>query len=227
MANPLASFSHFESMVSKPTWKDILLELISSNRVDPWNIDLVDLSDAFIQKVREMESMDFNIQANVILAASILLKYKSEYLRYLNYQSELSEFPQDETNESIEEIPELTLSSRIPPKRQITAEELISEMEKLIKYESSEKVRVPRGGIIDTIDLELNQNDVEKDMQDVLEKIGIHTDSNGWSLFSAITKDQDKREKVYTLLCILYLVQSGAIDIKQEIIFGEILILKN
>ncbi len=226
MANTLTSFAHFESMVSKPTWKDILLDLVSSNRVDPWNIDLIDLSDAFISKVREMESMDFNIQANVILAASILLKYKSDYLKYLNYQSDLTEFPADEDIEPLEDIPQLTLSSRIPPRRQITAEELISEMEKIIKYESIERVKIPRGAIVDTVDLELNEHDVEKDMVDVLEKIRSNSDESGWSLFSQITKELNIREKVYTLLCILYLVQTGSIDIRQDTIFGEILILK-
>ena len=88
----LPSFSYLETMVSKPTWKEILLDLISTNSIDPWNIDLVTLADAFIKRVREMERMDFMMQANVILAASILLKYKSNYLRMLSYQSDMTEF---------------------------------------------------------------------------------------------------------------------------------------
>ncbi len=221
----LTSFTHFENMVSKPTWKDILLELISSNRIDPWNIDLVDLADAFISKVREMESMDFVIQANVILAASILLKYKSDYLKFLNYQSELTEFPADEDVAAApEEIPQLTLSSRIPPRRQVTAEELINEMEQIIKYEDVERVRIPRGAIIETVDLELREHDIENDMVRVLDRIRQHTDREGWSLFSAVTKGQDIQEKVYTLMCILYLVQGGQLDIRQDKIFGEIFV---
>lgn len=221
----LTSFSHFETMVSKPTWKDILLELVSSNHVDPWNIDLVDLSDAFISKVREMERMDFVIQANVILAASILLKYKSDYLKFLSYQSDLAEFPAaEEEREPVEEVPQLTLSARIPPRRQITAEELITEMEKIIKYENVERVRIPRGSIVETVDLELNEHDIESDLGRVLEKIKQNTDDQGWSLFSMLTKEGDIREKVYTLLCLLYMVQNGSIDIRQDEIFGEIFI---
>lgn len=115
----LQSFYHLESMVSKPTWKDILLELMASNSIDPWDIDLISLSDAFIRKVREMEKMDFVIEANIILAASILLKYKSNYLKMLSYQSDLQEFMQETPPASLEgeAIPELTLSSRIPPRR--------------------------------------------------------------------------------------------------------------
>ncbi|MBN1170385.1 segregation/condensation protein A [Candidatus Micrarchaeota archaeon] len=224
MAHQLTSFAHFESMVSKPTWKDILLELVSSNRVDPWNIDLIDLSDAFISKVREMENLDFTMQANVILAASILLKYKSDYLKFLSYQSELNDFPIEEAIEPIEEIPQLTLSARIPPRRQITAEELIQEMEKIIKYENVDHVRIPRGSIVDTIDLELSEHDVEKDMLDVMDKIRQNTDETGWSLFSAITRGYEVRAVVYTLLCLLYLVQNDSINIKQDKMFGDIFI---
>src|SRR5271157_3956222 len=116
---PIQSFSYLERMVTKPTWKEILLDLIASDSVDPWNIDLVVLSDAFLKRVKDMEKMDFVVPANVILAAAILLKYKSNYLKFLNYQSELPEFiPEaDGAGDGAEQLPVLTLSSRIPPKR--------------------------------------------------------------------------------------------------------------
>ena len=229
MQMQLQSFSHFETMVSKPTWKDILLDLISSNKIDPWNIDLVELADVFIKQVREIERMDFMVQANVILAASILLKYKSNYLKMLNYQSELPEFmpgdvPQELDVKDVEEIPQLALSSRIPPKRQITLDELVDEMERIIKYDDIERVRIPRGSIVETVDLELHQHDIEHDMEQVLGKVKENTDSEGWSLFSGITKGDSNQEIVYTLLCLLHLVQMNTIDIRQDEMFGEVFI---
>lgn len=222
----LQPFSSIENMVSKPTWKDILIELIASNRIDPWNIDLIALADAFIKKVREMKRMDFVIQANVILAASILLKFKSEYLKSLSsYQNELNEFmPDAELPSEMEELPELTLSSRIPPKRQITLDELVSEMERIIKYDNIEKVRVPRGSIVETIDLELTEHDIGQDMALLLSRVRENSDADGWSLFSQLTNGSDMQEVVYTLLCLLYLVQMGSLDIKQDKMFGEIFI---
>ncbi|MEW6748594.1 MAG: ScpA family protein [Candidatus Micrarchaeota archaeon] len=234
MANQLQltsfqSFSSFETMVSKPTWKDILLELISSNRIDPWNIDLAALADAFIRRVREMESMDFVLQANVILAASILLKYKSESLKALSYQSDLTEYeeaPDPALNEA-EEFPQLTLSSRIPPKRQVTIDELITEMERFIHYDESERVRIPRGAIVDTVDLDLGERDIEKDMADTLSLVEKNADGTGWALFSSIVRGRDMQGMVYTLLCLLHLVCEGSLDIKQDEMFGEIFIHLN
>jgi segregation and condensation protein A len=228
MATPMQiqSFSHLESMVSKPTWKDILLELIASNSIDPWNIDLLELSDAFIKKVREMEKMDFVMQANVILAASILLKYKSNYLKSLSYQSELPEFaPEGEhVMAGEDEYPELTLSSRIPPKRQITLEDLIGEMERIIKYDDTERVHIPRGSIVETFDMELPERDIEADMENVMARVRENTDEQGWSLFSRLTGGMEMRDTVYTLVCVLHLVQAGMLDIRQDKMFGEVFI---
>lgn len=220
----LQQFSYLESMVSKPTWKDILLELISTNRVDPWNIDLVNLADGFIRKVREMERMDFIIQANVILAASILLKYKSDYLKALSYQAELTEFPAEEPLHPVEELPELTLSSRIPPKRQITLDELIIEMERIIQHDPAERVRIPRGSISEIVDLDVGEHDLTRDTEALLEKVRLNTDAEGWSLFSRITEGMDVGATVYTLLCLLYMVQDGAVGLRQDKLFGEIFI---
>ncbi len=229
MANQmqLQSFSHLENMVSKPTWKDILLELIATNSIDPWNIDLVALSDAFIKKVREMERMDFAVQANVILAASILLKYKSNYLKMLSYQSEIPEFApggEEAGVPLVEEYPELTLSSRIPPKRQITIEELIGEMERIIKYDETERVHIPRGAIMETFDMELPDRDIDADMDRVMARVSQSTDSEGWSLFSKLTAGMEMRDTVYTLICILHLVQAGRLDIRQDTMFGEVFV---
>ena len=223
----LQSFLHFEAMVQKPTWKDILLELIASKRFDPWNIDLVQLADEFLKTVKEMERMDFALQANVILAASILLKHKSDYLRSLSYQSDMSEFLAESDiadMENADEFPMLTLSSRIPPNRQVTLDELLDEMERIIKYDSVERVKVPRGSIMETIDLELAEHDIEREMTDVMARIRQNTDSEGWSLFSKLAKENDYQNIVYTLVCILHLVQREEVDIRQDTMFGEIFI---
>lgn len=220
-------FTYIEEMVSKPTWKEILLELIDSNRIDPWNIDIVEIANAFLEKVKEMERMDFIIQANVILAAAILLRHKSNYLGTLR-QSEIPEYmPEEEIplDSAIEDVPQLSLSSRIPPKRQITLDELVEEMERIIKYDQMETiVKKPRGSIIETVDLELEEEDIEKKMKEVLEKIKQNTDQEGWSLFSKIIDKKDNVELVYTLLSVLHLTQSNVIDIKQDELFGEIFI---
>lgn len=61
---------------------DILLQLVQMGKVDPWNIDIVDLTEKYIERLREMKELDLRISARAILAASILVRMKSEALLY-------------------------------------------------------------------------------------------------------------------------------------------------
>ncbi len=214
------------SMVDKPTWKEMLLELIDQNRIDPWDVDIVLIADSFMKKINELEKLDLAVQANVILAAAILLKYKSEYLKYytMEQQTALTEYPAEEPVMDVDEVPQLTLVSRIPPKRQITLGDLMGEMERVIQYDDSERTIIPRGAVSETIDFVITEENIEKKMEEVFERIRDNTDDSGWSLFSRILKNGESIEVIYTLISILHLVQSGKIDIKQDRMFGEIFI---
>ena len=70
------------SIVAKPSWKQVLIELVMTERLDPWNIDIVVVADSFFNYVKKMEKFDFHIPANIILASAILLKYKSNAIRF-------------------------------------------------------------------------------------------------------------------------------------------------
>jgi segregation and condensation protein A len=216
-----------DSMVSKPSWKTILLELIDTKRLDPWNIDIVEISDAFLKKVREMENLDLLVQANVILAAAILLRYKSDYLKFLQYQEQMTDYlPEESAGLPLDEVPQLTLSSRIPPKRQVTLDELVQEMEKVIKYESDERlVHRTKGGLDEIVDLRLNDVDIEERMARTIAKIKDSVDDEGWTLFSRLLENrEDKLELIYSLMSVLHLTQKEIIDLRQDELFGEIFI---
>lgn len=225
------SFSYFEKMVEKPTWKELLLELISTNKIDPWNINISTLSDAFIAHIKEMKKVDFSLEANVILAASILLKYKSDTLKTFAYPQEIVQPTLDTFINDYDpsQIPTLTFASRIPPKRPITITELISEMEKIIKYDNVDRVKIPKDLSSETVDLVLNERDIEGDIQKVFTKIEESVDSEGWALYSTLAKEMEPSAKVYLLLCLLYLTQREKIDLRQDEMFGELFIksLKN
>jgi segregation and condensation protein A len=224
----MATGFDIDRMVRRPSWKTILLDLIDSKKIDPWNIDIIEISDAFLKKVREMEQLDLLVQANVILAAAILLRYKSDYLKFLAYQEQMTDYIPEEPQPPLntDEIPQLTLSSRIPPKRAVTLDELVEEVERVIKYESDERlVRKPRGSIDEIVNFHLEEEDIEGRMNEINEKIRSSIDEEGWTLFSRLLKDgSDNIELIYALMSILHLTQKETIDIKQDQLFGEIFI---
>lgn len=215
-----------EAIVGKPTWKQLLLELIVSERLDPWNIDIVKISDGFLKKVREMKKLDLLIPANIILASAILLRYKSDYLKLYEPQPEVMAYSEEGESEP-EQIPVLTITSRIPPKRQITLDELALELENALKYEGTVYTPKHKGGIDEIMNFRLTGDDIEKTMKDMHEKLASQMDENRWVLFSNLTKDHKPIDTVYALLSILHLTQKNKVELHQEEIFGEILIYVN
>ncbi len=220
-----ADMSYLERIVVKPTWKQILLELVDRNRIDPWDVDIVRLSDEFMAKVREMQKLDLSLHANVILASAILLKYKSDYLKAFTAPP-ITMMPEEPVEQAMRfsEIPELSMVARIPPRRQVTVSELMAEMEKVIRYESDEIKRAPRGSITEIVDLDIQEDDIEKRMEEIMSRIKTNVDETGFATFSSVLKEKTSMEIVYTLLSILHLAQNQVIDIRQEKLFGEILI---
>ena len=58
----------------------ILLDLARSGEIDPWNIDIIDVTDKFLRKIEEREKIDIRVSARTLLYASILLRMKSDIL---------------------------------------------------------------------------------------------------------------------------------------------------
>ena len=61
-------------------WKDIIYDLINTEQLDPWDINIVLLTDKFLEKIRQIEETNFFISSKVLLAAALLLRIKSEIL---------------------------------------------------------------------------------------------------------------------------------------------------
>src|SRR3989338_11430047 len=64
------------------TWQSIILELVKSEEVDPWDIDISLLSQKYLETVRKLKEANLFISGKVLLASAILLKIKSE--KFLN-----------------------------------------------------------------------------------------------------------------------------------------------
>ena len=62
----------------KPDWQSIIYEMVHNNQLDPWDLDLVTLTKKYFEKIEEIE--EFYISSKVLLAASLLLRIKSELL---------------------------------------------------------------------------------------------------------------------------------------------------
>src|SRR4030067_829367 len=69
-----------QRIMKQESWDDLIAQVVALDNLDPWDIDLVKLSDSFLKYIKSLERLDFRIPAKVVLVAAILLKLKAEIL---------------------------------------------------------------------------------------------------------------------------------------------------
>ena len=65
---------------NKLSWQAIIYDLINTEQLDPWDINLSLLANKYLEKIRILEESNFFISSKVLLAAALLLRMKSEIL---------------------------------------------------------------------------------------------------------------------------------------------------
>ena len=60
-------------------WQEIIYDLINTEQLDPWDVDIIILTDKYLEKIEEIGG-DFFVSSKVLLAAAFLLRIKSEIL---------------------------------------------------------------------------------------------------------------------------------------------------
>ncbi|VVB83829.1 Segregation and condensation protein A [uncultured archaeon] len=125
-------------------WQEIIYDLINTEQLNPWDINITILTDKYLEKINAMEEADFFVSSKVLLAASLLLRIKSEILlnRYIKSIDEILFGKKDlakhtlERIELDEEIPDLIPRSPLPRFRKVTLKELMESLNKAITTEN-------------------------------------------------------------------------------------------
>jgi len=125
-------------------WQEIIYDLINTEQLDPWNINIVILTDKYLEKIEGFEEADFFVSSKVLLAAALLLRIKSEILlnKYIKSIDEIlfgkkqQKTYELERIELDEEIPELVPRSPIPRFKKVTLQELMESLNKAIATEN-------------------------------------------------------------------------------------------
>lgn len=126
------------------TWQEIIYDLINTEQLDPWDIDLSQLAVSYLERIRKLEEANFMLSSKILLVYSLLLRIKSELLldRYIRDLDEVL-FKRKEIQETIQfseeieefEAPELLPRTPLPRYKKVSLQELISALSKAIKTE--------------------------------------------------------------------------------------------
>lgn len=226
-----------DDVVSEPV--EMLVNLANGGDIDPWDIDIVDITDKFLDKIEQMKLMDLRISARTLLYASILLRMKSTGIIQEEEEDEVDEEPdsmelEDEIEFSdVEDYPVPKLPVRRNSKRPVTLNELVTELKKAEKVESRRKERKyskkdenskqkENESTNDVLDI-AHEEDITGRAENLNNKLEELLKSRDYVLFSEIVNG-DRSEKVMTYISLLFLATDRKINLNQEELFGELYI---
>jgi segregation and condensation protein A len=214
-------------MISEPSWEDVIIKIIAEEQMDPWSIDIIKLSNAFLGYLQKMEELDLRMPARFILIAAILLRMKSDVLTEKEEKILIpeSEKEADETLRVLASLPPLQPPLKRIPLRNVSLEELLSALRKA--YEVQERRTERKLRIRRAVDVVMPVGEVE----DITERINTLLTQINSALgevesieFSRLVKRWGRKEIVESLLPLLHLSQDGKINLTQEELFKEIMI---
>lgn len=73
----------------------ILVQMAKSGKIDPWNVDIVDITDKYLAHLFQLKSQNLRLTGRTLLFAAILLRLKSNVLEGID-ASQFEDTPQDE-----------------------------------------------------------------------------------------------------------------------------------
>jgi segregation and condensation protein A len=216
------------------SWQTIIYDLIKTEQLDPWDIDLTILADKYVNTIQQLEDADFFISSKVLLACSLLLRLKSEILinSYIQDLNNALYGRRDEKRYELErieidenELPILSPRTPIPRHKKVTLKELMAALNKAIDTENRRIKKEIKGKqaqkSILTIMPKNNFVPLKVRIKNIFGIVNNHlTQGNTHMKFSHLAPA--KEEKLASFVPILHLSNSGKIFLRQPKHFEDI-----
>ncbi|MCK9298932.1 segregation/condensation protein A [Methanoculleus sp. YWC-01] len=228
---------------------EILAGMAERGEVDPWNIDIVDVTDRFLAELDRRKELDLRVSGRTLFYAACLLRLKSDYLDGWDGDEDEESFADDEDEPfadlgfDFESAGDLEPMGRLEREIQrrlgrkslrkrppVTLYELIKQLktaEKEQRRKQRRRVSVPREP-----DLDLNAEDVvavahdegyQKAVSVVMDAFRQAT-RNGDVLTLGDLSGAMGRSRREVYIPLLFLMLEGKLALWQDEFFGEIYI---
>ena len=232
---------------------DLLLSLIAKNKVDIYDIPIVEITNQYMEYIRDMEREDLNIMSEFLLMAATLLDIKCRMLlpKEVNEEGE-EEDPRQELVEQLLQYKMYKYMSYELRDRQVDGEKIYYKEETLPDVVKSYVEPVDLDELLGDLTLsKLNDifqevlkrqtektdpirskfGKIEKEEVTLPEKLNYVEEyakvHRNFSFRDLLTRQASKVQVIVTFLAILELMKIGKITIYQEHTFDDILITSN
>lgn len=230
---------------------DLLLHLIEKNKIDIYDIPIVEITDQYLEYIRAMETEDLNVMSEFLVMAATLLDIKCKMLlpREVNEEGE-EEDPRAELVQKLLEykmykymsfelkdmqvdagksyfkgmtMPEEVEAFRPP----VDYEELIGDLTLARLHEIFKNVIKRQEDKVDPVRSTFGK--IERDEVNVDEKAVYVEDyirtHRRFSFRDLLEKQHSKMEVIVTFLVVLELMKTGKVTVEQQSIDDEITVI--
>ena len=225
----------------QPDWQTIIYELVHTEQLDPWDVDIMVLTARYFEKLAELEDLDFYISSKVLFAAALLLRIKSEFLLNKHIKSidevlfgkkEENKYVVERIEIDVDELPLLIPKTPLPRQRKVTLDELMTALDSAINTESrriKREVAVKRARKLSEVDFPSFRRVDLKDrirqfyakiLTSLKKKSGVekHLNKVGYSDLAG----KEREEKLACFLPVLHLSNVRKLWVEQENHLDEI-----
>lgn len=215
-------------------WQEIIYDLINTEQLDPWNINIIVLTDKYLDRIRTMEEADFFISSKVLLAASLLLRIKSEILlnKYITSIDDILFGKKEEKKYELERIsldeaiPELVPRSPLPRFRRVTLQELMESLSKAIITENRRirKEIVNKNALRESsMSLPKKRFSIHDKIREIYENLVKYFGENDGSKRIAFTEfvGAEKEQRIISFSSLLHLDHQKKVWLEQPAHFEE------
>src|SRR3989344_356509 len=218
---------HMLMQENEITWQSIIYDLVRTEEMNPWDIDISILSSKYLEIIRNLKKMNFAISGKVILASAILLKLKSKKL----IEEDLARFneiinPSNEDINLLEDDEEFYEENRLllipktpqPRRRRISVEDLVSALERALNVNTRRSIR----DFMDyspakTVEIPKKKIDINQLIKDIYGRlVNFFSIGNKRLTFKEFVNSDRKEDIIMTFLPLLHLDNERRINLEQE-----------
>ena len=205
------------------TWQNIILDLVKSEQMDPWDIDISILTQKYLETLNKLKETNFFISGKVIMAASMLLKIKSNKLlseditnfdALINPPSEDDLFEADSFYQDQRiDVPKLAIKTPQKRKRKVGVNDLINALQKALRVNQRKVLRKIKEQSHRHPEIPKKTFDINSLIKEVFEKIKYLLSRKEEITFTKLIPSESKDDKIKTFIPLLHLDHQNKIEL--------------
>lgn len=214
------------------TWQTIIYDLVKSEQMDPWDIDVSLLANKYLETVKKLKEMNFIVSGKIILASAVLLKIKSYKLvdEDLVRFEELINPPEEYDGDLFDDVDIQNIEdNRVivipktpqPRRRKVSVDDLVSALQKALATGNRRALRFASERVKD-IEIPEKKIDITKVIKEVYDKVILYFKSEKRLTFQQFVNSARREDKIAMFVPLLHLDNQRRIDMEQKEHFGEI-----